>query len=235
MDAAAQAGPELAYHDRHHVAEAVLSMGWLVGEARRQGMVRTDAATLALVGMVGHDLLHDGSPPRGGVLEQRAADAVARATSGLGICEHGRAVIRAVIMGTDPFRVGSNAARAAGLLPAGPLGREVDTLIAMANEADVLASLMPDLGWELTEALARERALANDPDAADLLTFNARLRFLQTYDRQSRAARALGLEAIVNRQIQSFAPFGDTLEEGAAALDRLPRAEARDRYRAALA
>ena len=234
VNAAADASPELAYHNRHHTAEAVLAMGWLLEAARRAGMIDPDLAALGVLAMLGHDIFHDGSAPGNGELEERSAAAVEVLAAEAGLTARERAVIRAVIAGTNPCRIGENAARAASMLPTGPLGHHVDLLIAMANEADVLASLMPSLGAALTADLARERAACGDSRADEVMTFASRLRFLRGYEQQTEAARALGLDAIVRQQIEAFGRFGTTAEEGAAALDMLRREDALRRYQAAL-
>jgi hypothetical protein len=191
MDHASRDG-ELAYHNRHHVVEVVLAMGWLCGAARRMGAVSSEEAALGVVAMVGHDLLHDGSPPGGGVMEARSADAVALATASVPLDGRQRTVLRDVILGTDPGRVAGNQARAAGELPPGPHGHGVDLVIAMANEADVFSSMLPNLGLHLTHRLAEERARAGHGWAADIADPGSRLAFLTTYARLTPAARALG-------------------------------------------
>ncbi len=198
-------GGELAYHNRHHIAEVVLAMGWLCGIARRNGDISADVASLGVVAMAGHDLLHDGSPPVGGVLERRAADAVARAVADVGLGPRQRGMIAAAIGGTNPDLIASNAERAAGQLPAGRYGRPVDLMIAMANEADVFSSLLPRLGPHLTHLLADERRRAGFPEAADITGPRSRLAFLGTYARLSPAARQMGLGELRNAQVAAAA------------------------------
>jgi hypothetical protein len=234
MDAATRGRVELPYHNRHHVAEAVLAMGWLAGAARRAGAVAETDAVLGVVAMVGHDLLHDGSPPNGGVLEARAAAEVAAIAAEFELSTRERATLHAVIIGTDPFRVVRNAARAAGELAVGPLGGSVDAVIAMANEADVFASVMPTLGGMLTGELIRERLAAGEAGASSLASFTSRLGFLTTYGNLGPAARRLGMDRLRARQVDAFARFGSTPGAGATALDGMPREEAWRRYSAAL-
>ena len=224
--------PALPYHNRHHVAEAVLAMGWLVGTARSLGQLPGRLAALGVVAMTGHDLGHDGSPNSGGRLEAQAAARTEAASAAAGVKEADRAVLRAVILATDPEQVGSNAARANGELPPGPLGPAVDRLCAMANEADVLASLLPELGWELADALAEEQGGHVSPSPS---SFAGRLAFLRRYHRFSTAAAHLDIPALQARMVGAFAIDGDTPEAGARALDTMDRATGRQRWRAALA
>lgn len=228
---AANRDDALAYHNRHHVAEAVLAMGWLCGVARRMGVISPTEGVRGVIAMVGHDLLHDGTPPGGGELEARAADAVIDALQATG---RDRATLRAVILGTDPYLVAENAARAAGDLPASRLGNGVDTLCALANEADVFASLLPDLGEHLTECLALEWRRGGHARADEVESYASRLAFLTSYLRLTPWAAALGIGDLLARQIRAFECIDCPAHSGAAALDALPMPEARRRYHSAL-
>jgi len=236
IDAAADGRPELPYHNRHHFAETVLAMGWLGGLAREHGLIPASVAGLGVIAMTGHDWGHDGSPPDQGRLEAEAAAASLAVVAPLP--DGGCAIVRAVILGTDPARVAENAARAAGKLPAGPLGPRVDALCNLANEADVFASFLPALAWQQAEALAAE--WHGQGLGATVATFAGRLAFLRTYGCFSEPARSLGLADLRDAQVDAFARVaerlraGSTPEEGAAALDRMPRAKAQALYAAAL-
>jgi hypothetical protein len=223
--------PLLAYHNRHHVAEAVLAMGWLSGIARALGLLEHRLAMLGVVAMAGHDLGHDGSPASGGRLEARAAAAADSVSAVAGIAAADRAVLRAVILGTDPEQVAGNTARAGGQAPPGPLGPEVDRLRALANEADVFACLLPELGWELADALAAEQAGQVSPCPASCA---GRLAFLRRYACFSPAATRLAMPALQARMVSAFAVGGGTPEAGARLLDGMERTAARRRWRAAL-
>jgi len=235
--AAADGRPELPYHNRHHFAETVLAMGWLCSLAREQGLCSAVLATLGVIAMTGHDWGHDGSPPNQGKLEAHSADAALAVIAPLP--RAGCEVVRAVILGTDPARVAENAARAAGRLPPGPLGPEVDALCNLANEADVFASFLPALAWQQAEALAAE--WHGLPLATTVATHAGRLAFLRTYGCFSAPATRIGLADLRDRQVEAFARVaerlhaGATPEAGAAALDRMPRAEAHALYAAVLA
>ena len=213
--------PLLPYHNRHHVAEAVLAMGWLSGIARALGLLERRLAVLGVVAMAGHDLGHDGSPASGGRLEAQAAAAADSAAAGIAAAD--RAVLRAVILGTDPEQVAGNAARAGGQLPPGPLGLEVDRLRALANEADVFASLLPELGWKLADALAMEQAGQISPCPSSCA---GRLTFLRRYACFSPAATRLAMPALHARMVSAFAVGGGTPEAGAWMLDGMERTAA---------
>jgi len=236
IDASMQGRPELPYHNRYHFAEAVLAMGWLCRVARERGRFPASLAGLGIIAMTGHDWGHDGSSNGHGRLEREAADAVLRVVAPLPYS--GSEVVRTVIIGTDPSRVAENAARAAGKLPPGKLGRDVDLLCKIANEADVFTSFLPTLAWHQAAALAEE--WRGTEAGVKVGKYAGRLAFLRTYDCFSTPARSLGLAALRDAQVDAFAHVAERLgsgaspEDGAAALDRMPREKARALYSAAL-
>lgn len=216
-------GAEPAYHNRYHQAEAALAMGWLCGAARRAGLLTPEEASLGVLAMIGHDLLHDGNeggPP--GRLEARSADLAASMARARGIAPAAADLVRDLILSTDISR------------PPGP-----GLLHALAREADQLGSLTPVLGWRLSHALAAERRAAGRPDWAMVASFAGRLAFLNMLAAATPVGAAFGLDRARQSQIAAFALApglpGATPGDGAAALDALPRAEACPRYHAAVA
>lgn len=210
-------GGEPAYHDRHHQAEAVLSMGWLAGAARRLGLMGADEAALAVAAMIGHDLLHDGSAggPRG-TLEQRSAAATDRIAALAGVSIEGRRQIGRIIMATTwPWEV----------------AEAPDLACRLAREADLFASSLPGMGLPLARRLARELAAAGQPDAEAVATHAARLALLGLMPDASEPANALGLDAARAAQIGAYGAVARRLglrsaEEAAAALDSLDEGDA---------
>lgn len=246
MDAAAAdpaTPPEPAYHNRHHAAEATLAMGLLCRHAVKQGCVGVRQAAIGIAAMVGHDMGHDGSQTRGGVLERRSRDAATALAAAAGVLPADLTALGDVILGTDPDRVAGNAARHAGRLPPGQFGPAQDALCVLANEADVCASLLPTLGPCLGLLLAQEWGA--DTSAGLLArTATGRLAFLRGYPcpafpAMSGPARALGLDAARRRGIAAYAAVPPasaeaTPEAGAAALDRMLPGDATAAYAAAL-
>jgi len=227
---------DLPYHNRHHFAEAVLAMGTLCSVARELALISAAEAALGVVAMVGHDIGHDGSAAPGGVLEALAAAETVRISRMAGVNADRLGWLAYVIEGTDPAAVAANEARSAGNLPPGRFGVSADMLRSLANEADVLASLMPYLGLRLGDALAAERRLAGEPGADGIAGFSGRLAFLRLYAWFTPAAARMGLPDIVRAQIDRLAAVahgagaGTTPEDGAAALDRMEPCEARALY-----
>ncbi len=206
-------GCEPAYHNRHHQAETVAAMAVL---AQLAGLP-ADQAALAILAMAGHDLLHDGrTDHHPGLLERRSADASLAILHRHGLPPASLRRIEQVILATE---VGPD-------VPA-----PTDPLCRLAREADLCASLMPGLGWQLSDALGvehRAAGLRRDP-AVD--SFAGRHRLLLGLPPFTPAAEALGMAASCRAQLAAFARLG---ADAAAMLDALPKAEAMQRYQRAL-
>ena len=217
----ASTGIEPPYHSRYHVAESVLAMDLLSREALRLGLIDEDLASLGILAMIGHDLGHDGTLPDTTRLEQYAAAEVASLTTDLGpeVID----ILRQIILATAPGLVAQNLA-----LSRLPHPTPLDTICALANEADVLASLLPELGWDQSDLLALEWEAHDPARAKTARSFTGRQNFLLLYANSSPAARSLGLHRVIARGLDAFEP------DGGPALDLLPRPEAMARYRARL-
>jgi len=209
---------EPAYHDRHHVSEAVEAMIILTDAALEASQLSRELANLGILAMLGHDLGHDGSLASPGHLEAIAVSRVTDLAQTLTPVEQD--VLRQIILATAPDRVPANLARART-----PQATPLDLLAALANEADVLASLLPELGCVLTHLLAEEWQPHDAERAAQTLLFSSRGDFLSIYAEPTLAARSLGLDECIRRQREAITPE----------LDTMPRDRAMARYRARLA
>jgi hypothetical protein len=228
--AAFRPGTEPAYHDRHHQADVVIAMGWLAGTARRMRSLKPQLAAAGVLAMAGHDLLHDGSAGgSSGRLEARSAAITAELARHAGLDDASIAAMRRVILATDIAR------------PAAVKAAD-DLLCRLGQEADLFASLTPELGWLLSEALAHEWRNAGVTATPPVDSFAGRLGWLRGLRPPTRAGEALGLAVAAADQRAAFAwsmrelvgLAAATPDQAAAALDALPRSEARRRYLAAL-
>lgn len=214
---------EPAYHDQHHQAEATIAMGWLCATAYRLGLLAPEAAVTGILAMAGHDLQHDGSIPLPGELEAHSADVTVALATRAGLDAAALATIRRVILATDPAR------------PPDERGHD-DLLCQLAREADLFGSLAPELGWQLSRALAREEYAARQHADPSREGFTGRLRLLRMLRPASPPARELGLDDAIADQIAALAAFGGgDADRGAAELDARPGAQARAGYLTALA
>jgi len=214
---------EPAYHDQYHQAEATVAMGWLCGRARQLGLLAAETAVAGVLAMAGHDLQHDGSWPSPGVLEARSAELTVALAAQAGLDAATLAVIRRVILATDPLR------------PQAELDAD-DLICRLAEEADVFGSLTPELGWQLSSALAREVHAAGHRLNPSVASFTGHLALLRRQRPATQAGQGFGLADAVADQIAAMAAFGNgSAEQGAAGLDAMPPARARANYLAALA
>ncbi len=214
---------EPQYHDQHHQAEATIAMGWLCATASRLGLLAPDTAAAGVLAMAGHDLQHDGSMPPPGTLEARSAGLSVALAAGAGLDAAMQDTIRRVILATDPARPQAE--------------RDADDLLCrLAREADLFASLTPELGWRLSEDLAREELVAQRKADPPPDSFTGRLRLLCAHRRPSPPGLHWGLGDAVADQIAALAACGDgDAAQGAARLDSQPPDQARTCYLAALA
>ena len=214
--------PEPPYHDQYHQAEATFAMGLLCTAARDLVLIDATEAAAGVLAMAGHDLLHDGSPAPAGVLEAISAKRACALAAAAGMDYAHVAIIRRVILAT-----------ATDLVPEAPCD---DLLSRLAQEADLFASLTPNLGWRLGQALAREWRSADYAPAWRPDTFAGRLHLLRTLRPMTKAGQQLGLAAAVADQTAAFALLGDgDADRGAALLDTLPPGVACARFAASLA
>jgi hypothetical protein len=181
------------------------------------GLMSKHEATLLILAMAGHDLLHDGTlGDTAGALERRSAFRTDALITFLPTTD--RAEISRLIMATTPeAEVGDLPAR-------------------LAREADLFASLTPGLGWRLSLALATEMAAAGLPGADAIARHAGRLALLKRLPEMTPAAQALGLAAARAVQLAALCRAGgDSCAETAAAnLDAMPSEENARLWHAAL-
>lgn len=197
-------GLEPAYHNRLHIADTLVCMTYLIKTSvalRVPGADKPLVAAMALSIMAGHDYLHPGgSNSQPGEFEARAVQDLQPLMSTAGLSEDDRQNMAHCIMATDPARVkGFHLQVRAKRFDL----QQSDCLAVLVQEADILASTLPQTSTGLTESLAREWA-PKQPEAADkLLLPQNRLLFLEHAALfSSPAARSLGLDAVKLRQVK---------------------------------
>jgi hypothetical protein len=184
-------GAEPAYHNRLHMADALVCMTYLLLALRQLQLTSTRSAryeALMLVTMAGHDFLHPGGRnAHPGQLENLSI----------------QALIRACILATDPECVPAQhrAAASRRFDLTDPVWQSV-----LAQEADIMASALSQTQGDLTQALSREWALSTPAGVAQaLLTAQGRLGFLQHAALfTSPAAHHLGMAQVRAAQIQTL-------------------------------
>lgn len=202
----AQDGAEPAYHSRLHIADALVSMTHLLLSLRQQhstgaGVVHLEGMCLAI--MTGHDFMHPGgSNAWPGQFEQMAIEALHPLMRQVGLDASDQAILEQCILWTDPLCVKSTHQSARQR----PFSLEdLQWMTVLVQEADILASTLPQTQQSLTEALSREWRGSNPEAAAKLLLPNSRMMFLEHAALfSSPAAQGLGLNEVKQQQIQAL-------------------------------
>lgn len=196
-------GCEPAYHNRLHIADTLAGITYLLRAARALRVPGADAKPLnaiALAIMAGHDFLHPGgSNARPGQFETQAIADLEPLMRAAGVSPADQALLSHCVLATDPVRVKSFhqsvSARSFDLW-------EADCLAVLVQEADILASTLPQTQQALTQALATEWAHRQPEAARKLLQPQSRLLFLEHAALfSSPAAHALGLPRVKALQI----------------------------------
>jgi hypothetical protein len=197
-------GLEPAYHNRLHIADTLVCMTYLLKTSaflNVPGAGKPVVSALALSIMAGHDFLHPGgSNAQPSEFEARAVQDLQPLMAAAGLSGDDRQNLAHCIMATDPARVkGFHVQVRTQRFDL----RKPDCLAVLVQEADILASTLPQTSQGLTQALSTEWA-PTQPAAADkLLLPQNRLLFLEHAALfSSPAARALGLDAVKLRQVK---------------------------------
>ena len=146
----ANLGLELPYHNRAHIVDAVTSLSCLMHATPQLSAAHQ---WTALIAMVGHDLGHQGKTNKELQTKQEeiTADWVVRCClAGLPVAQSSQ--IRRFIELTDPAVVRLN-----HFAYRKKVSDENLLLQVLINEADIAASMVPQLAVDLTRALLKER------------------------------------------------------------------------------
>ena len=172
---------EPQYHNRLHMADTLVCMTVLLLAQREAQPVKRLAPSrhewLAMLAMLGHDLLHDGAVNRfPAEIESRSVQALDPLMQHHGMHEQDRQIVKHLILKTDPLCV----RQAHDQIADRPFRLDdQDCLAVLVEEADILASTLAVTGIELTQQLSLEWASSNPAMSPVLLTPQGRLRFLQ--------------------------------------------------------
>lgn len=197
---------EPQYHNRLHIADTLVCMTYLIQAARALKLPGADqphVAALAIAIMAGHDFLHPGgSNALPSEFEAQAVQDLQPLMQEAGLVSADRESLAHCILATDPARVKAfhqNVKSSAFDL------RQRDCLAVIVQEADILASTLPQTQQGLTQALSLEWAHSQPVAAGKLLMPENRLLFLEHAALfSSPAALMLGLDRVKSRQISQI-------------------------------
>lgn len=198
---------EPAYHSRLHTGNALVCLTALLLAQRKIDANPTShisvAEALMMLAMVGHDALHTGGrnafPAE---FEQRSLLHIKPLLVACGVSAEDIAAVRSLILLTEPTRVKihhqttkETAFNIADLM----------WQATFIQEADILASTLPELQVQLTLDLSQEAARDNPAWSAELITPTGRRLFLENAALFSTpAAHALGLSELVKGQLATL-------------------------------
>ena len=197
---------EPAYHNRLHIADTLVCMTYLLKasvHAQVPGANTPQVVALALAIMASHDFLHPGgSNSEPGEFETRAVKDLQPLMQSAGLSERDRQDVAHCILATEPSRV-----KAFHMdVRSRPFDlRQRDCLAVLVQEADILASTLPQTQQGLTQALSREWGPTQPVAAGNLLLPENRLLFLEHAALfSSPAAKCLGLDRVKVRQVSQI-------------------------------
>lgn len=203
----AQNEREPAYHSRLHTGNALISLAALLLAQRKIDARSMDplseSEALMMLAMVGHDAMHTGGRNTyPNELEQRSLTHVEPLLIACGVNEIDIATVRRLILLTEPTRVKIHHQTIQGT----PFNQsDLMWQATFIQEADILASSLPELQEQLTLELSREAAHDNSAWSAELLTPKGRRQFLENAALFSTpAAQALGLNNLVKDQLAAL-------------------------------
>ena len=199
-------GAEPAYHNRLHIADTLVCMTYLLKASvhtQVPGANTPQVVALALAIMASHDFLHPGgSNSEPAEFESRAVQDLQPLMQSAGLSERDRQDVAHCILATEPSRV-----KAFHMdVRSRPFDlRQRDCLAVLVQEADILASTLPQTQQGLTQALSREWAPTQPVAAGNLLLPENRLMFLEHAALfSSPAAKCLGLDRVKVRQVSQI-------------------------------
>ncbi|MEY3707029.1 MAG: hypothetical protein RL585_1586 [Pseudomonadota bacterium] len=199
-------GLEAAYHNRLHFADTLWCMTALLLACRQASVeprLQDEQEMLAILVMVGHDFHHDGRVNQHLMeMENRSVTLAAPVLDQFGIAEDDLECMKRLVQHTDPTTVAEN--HSVALQRPFSIGDQA-WLQVLANEADVLASSLPDYGESLGEALSREWAAKHADMAKSVISPAGRLYFLEKVAIFSTpGSRRLGLQQLREMQIAAL-------------------------------
>ncbi len=199
---------EPGYHNRLHVADTLSALTCLLlltrHECGRSLDDRPDRAEwLQMLAMLGHDFLHSGRVNQfPSQIEQASVDALRPLMQAAGVAHDDCHLVAELILMTDPARVREHHQQMSGEpFTPGSFG----CMAMLLQESDILASVMPGIGVELTHALAGEWSRFSETMANSLLSAGSRIAFLREFARfTSPASRRLGVPEAIAAQIAAL-------------------------------
>jgi hypothetical protein len=192
------------YHNRLHVANTLEALTSLLLLQRQHGdaerTILSPMEWTAMLIMLSHDLLHDGCVNKWkSQIEARSVEYLKPFMRQHNVDQADQHIIKAIILMTDSTMVKAGHEK----IKNKPFFIEdIDCLTVLIQEADILASAMPEVGPLLTKQLASEWAKINHHGISALTTASGRIEFLRHGALfSSPASQLLGINAVKSAQL----------------------------------
>jgi hypothetical protein len=192
------------YHNRLHVANTLVALTCLLLLQRQVSDEDRDRPShtewMAMLTMLSHDLLHDGSVnSTESQIEARSVEYLKPLLKQYEVEQADQSIITAIILLTDASLVKGSHEKIKNI----PfLIENKDCLTVLVQEADIIASALPDIGPLLTEKLASEWGKINYKKMHAFTTIPGRIEFLRNGALfSSPASQLLGIDAIKSAQL----------------------------------
>jgi hypothetical protein len=198
---------EPAYHSRLHIADTIVGLTALLLAQRSFNKLdlqkQLHLEMTAMLAMLGHDLLHDGSvnnyPEE---LERQSIHFLRPFLNDQGVAKRDIKTIDQLILMTDPMSVPKHHQRVSQSIFD---VANVDCLGLLLQEADILASSVNGSAKVRTMLLAKEWRHQYPSRSSHLLTPEGRLKFLTSFAQfSSPASRILDIQGMIQKEIKSL-------------------------------
>lgn len=194
---AAKIGREPRYHNRHHTIDVIFALTNILRLAIQRSLITRTELNYALIAMMGHDILHDGTlNTKSKSLEHIASAEIRRLLAVSEFSAEDLDKISELIHKTDPayqfpMRIKLRKGEAENYKP----------LELMIGDSDLFASLLPDIGQRLSDDLSEEWMLSGLDIEHMPNTVQGRKNFLSAVDPLSEPATDLGLARQIKFQL----------------------------------
>ncbi len=205
-------GREPDYHNRLHISDTLVALTALLLQQRAvdqraaQGPLSPQEWQMVLA-ICSHDLLHTGGINRyTSELEAQSLAALTPLMQRHGVMDEDQAAIGYMILQTDPSLVKASHQQ----VRQAPFDlTRLSCQTVLIQEADILASALPQIGEALTRQLSQEWSKIDPQRAQSLLSVQARLFFLREMALfSSPASQRLGIQALIDRHTASLVKSG---------------------------
>jgi len=199
---------EPSYHNRLHISDTVVALTTLL-LAQRSCQGQSSPSTLLphewqmFLAICSHDLFHSGKINQfTSEIEGQSVAALTPLMQMCGVHEDDQKAVSHMILQTDPTLVKESHQKVRGRVFD---DRQLPCQTVLVQEADIMASAMPEIGDGLTHQLSDEWRTVDPSRSKSLLSKQSRIFFLREFALfSSPASQVLGIQSVIDRQIKDL-------------------------------